>query len=409
MQQYRIPRTSRRTVLSQIGIACGLMTAGCTGGTRLPAVPRDAQMHADPPGMAGMRYSSIEETSELVEEGLAALRREERALRTTGHRGRLPPASYLAVSGGGEDGAFGAGLLVGWTAHGDRPEFKLVTGVSTGALIAPFAFLGPGCDAKLKSVYTEIDSRDIAEERWLGAALLDDAVADSAPLRRLVRHMLDTGITREIAAEYQQGRLLMIGTTNLDGRRGVIWNLGKIAASGHPRANRLIEDVLVASASIPGLFPPVMIDVEANGQRYQEMHVDGGVSAQVFAYPPTFQLGREAGSMGALRERHLYIIRNGRFDPEWEQVERRTLSIAGRSVSAMIQNQGVGDTYRIYATAQRDKVDYNLAFIPPTTRPAPKEPFDRRYMNELFDLGYRLGRNGYPWSKTPPGLGGARS
>jgi predicted acylesterase/phospholipase RssA len=206
-----------------------------------------------------------------------------------------------------------------------------------------------------------------------------------------------------IAAENAKGRLLLIGTTNIDARRPVIWNIGKIAASGNPNALELVRKILVASAAIPGAFPPTMIDVEVDGESYQEMHVDGGASAQVFVYPPKLRLAELSAEVGATRKRRLFVIRNSRLDPDWADTKRKTLSIAGRAISSLIQTQGVGDLYRIYATAQRDGVDFNLAFIPESFDVPLPEPFDRHYMNELFETGYSLGRAGYPWAKAPPG------
>ncbi|TXL75648.1 patatin family protein [Vineibacter terrae] len=381
-----------------------LLLSACSTPVRQAAVPKELQIEAEVPGMPGVRYFAREHSALLLHDAFESIQREKAQLKSAGGHGQLPPTQFLAISGGGEDGAFGAGLLLGWTASGARPEFKLVTGVSTGALTAPFAFLGPRYDDKLRWIYTEVTSKDILERRWLLAALLDDALSDTTPLKRLVQKFMNAEMMQDIAAENAKGRLLLIGTTNLDGRRGVIWNIGKIAASGHPRALNLIQDILVASAAIPGVFPPIMFDVEAGGRRYQEMHVDGGASAQVFAYPPLFGLGDEAKARGVVRGRRIYVIRNARLDADWEQVDRRALSIAGRSIAALIQNQGVGDLYRIYVTSRRDKVDFNLAFIPATFKTPLKEPFDKAYMNELFKIGYDLGARGYRWIKVPPGL-----
>ena len=320
-----------------------------------------------------------------------------------GNKGRLPPANFLAISGGGEDGAFGAGLLVGWTQAGTRPTFKIVTGISTGALTAPFAFLGPRYDEQLKAVYTTIGGKDVLEKRGMLAALFDDALSDNAPLQKLVAKYVTLDMLREIAAEHAKGRALLIGTTNLDARQPVMWNIGKIAASGNPKALELVRKILIASTAVPGAFPPMMIDVSVDGKHYQEMHVDGGASAQVFVYPPQLKIAEISEQVGIMRERRAYIIRNARLDPDWADTKRRVFSIAGRAVSSLIQNQGVGDLYRIYTTTQRDGVDFNLAFIPPTFNVELPQPFDHHYMNELFKVGYALGRSGYDWTKTPPG------
>jgi predicted acylesterase/phospholipase RssA len=208
---------------------------------------------------------------------------------------------------------------------------------------------------------------------------------------------------KAIAAEHAKGRLLIIGTTNLDARRPVIWNIGKIATRGGPEALELVHDILVASTAIPGAFPPTMIDVKVDGVPHQEMHVDGGASAQVFVYPPALQLAQLSKAARITRERRLFVIRNSRLDPDWANTERRTLSIAQRAVTSLIQNQGVGDLYRIYAITERDGVDFNLAFIPASFDVPLSEPFEQHYMNALFQLGYELARKGYPWTKTPPG------
>lgn len=392
---------------SFLGLWIGLLLlalAGCASPSRLEAVPAEAQYQVEIPGMPKVRYWADGEADAFMQDALAALRREEALLVQAGHRGPLPPVDFLAISGGGEDGAFGAGLLVGWSAAGTRPEFKAVTGISTGALIAPFAFLGTDYDDELKAVYTLVSSEDIFEKRNFLASFFDDAMSDTAPLRKLVSAMVDQGMLDAIAREHEKGRMLFIGTTNLDARRPVIWNIGKIAASRHPKALKLVRELLVASAAIPGMFPPVMIDVEADGRTYQEMHVDGGATAQVFVYPSSLDIKAVEKRVGQRRERSLYVIRNARLDPDWAEVERQTLSIAGRAVSSLIQTQGIGDLYRIYLSAERDGIHFNLAYIPETFKLQSEEPFDPEYMRELFGVGYKMAANGYPWAKTPPGF-----
>ncbi|MGE5767460.1 MAG: patatin-like phospholipase family protein, partial [Bacteroidota bacterium] len=201
-----------------------------------------------------------------------------------------------------------------------------------------------------------------------------------------------------------KGRILLIGTTNLDSMRPVMWSIGAIANSGQPNRLKLVQDILVASAAIPGAFPPMMIEVSADGRTYQEMHVDGGATAQVFVYPPSLNLHASDEAKGYSRERHLYVIRNARLDPNWAQVERSTMSIAGRAITALIQTQGLGDLYRIYLTSQRDNFDFKLAHIPRTFSRELAEPFDSGYMAELFQLGYDMAVKGYPWEKAPPGF-----
>ncbi|MEO3429522.1 patatin-like phospholipase family protein [Pelagibius sp. CAU 1746] len=384
-------------------LAGSSLLQGCAAPARLPAVPEDRQSAAAVAGMPGIRYWQEADIPMLIEDGKQSYYRELDLWQASGQQGELPPASYLAVSGGGEDGAFGAGLLVGWSEAGTRPEFKLVTGISTGALTAPFAFLGSSYDKQLKDVYTTISARDVLVERGLAALIFDDALSDNAPLRKLIARYFDETMLRAIAEEHAKGRVLLIGTTNIDARRPVVWNITKIAASGHPGALDLIHDVLVASAAIPAAFPPTMIDVEVDGQSYQEMHVDGGASAQVFVYPGALHVKDVSQEEKVQRERRAYIIRNGRLDPQWAETDRVTYSIGSRAISSLIQNQGVGDLYRIYTLAQRDGVDFNLAFIPPTFDVPLNEPFDQAYMKALYDLGYEIGKSGTVWAKEPPG------
>ncbi|OOQ46623.1 patatin [Pseudomonas jessenii] len=354
--------------------------------------------------MTGVRYVGGGDMTELNRVALEALQREQAYLVKLGHKGPMPPVTYLAISGGGDNGAFTAGLLNGWTVTGKRPEFKLVTGISTGALIAPFAFLGPKYDATLKRVYTTLSPKDVIAPRSFISGVLSDAMSDNAPLLKLTRQSVTEDMLKEVAAEYAKGRFLLVATADLDARRPIIWDMGKIATYGGPEALDLFVKIMIASASIPGGFPPMMIDVEVDGKPYQEMHVDGGIMAQVFAYPAGIRINEEAAKAGVTRERKLYVIRNARLDPDWAQVERSTMSIAGRSIASLIHSQGIGDLYRIYATTQRDGVDFNLGFIPASFNFPHKEEFDNEYMRKLYATGYDMALQSFPWLKVPPGF-----
>ncbi|MBP8290722.1 MAG: patatin-like phospholipase family protein [Chromatiaceae bacterium] len=381
-----------------------LLAQGCAGPVRKEAVPSAMTAHAVIPGLEDVRYRIGIDNEAIERETIDSLRREQAYLAASGQRGPLPPAAFLAISGGGDNGAFGTGLLNGWTAAGDRPEFKLVTGISTGALIAPFAFLGSAYDDRLKRLYTKVSPADIVTRRSLLAVLTNDALADNAPLWRLIEKEVDQALLDAIAREYEKGRLLLVGTVNLDSRQAVLWNLTRIAASRDPKALPLFRSIMIASAAIPGAFPPVLIDVEAKGQPYQEMHVDGGTMSQVFVYPPKLNLKELSKQHGISRERRVYVIRNARLDPEWAQVERRTMSIAGRAISSLIHTQGLGDLYRIYLTTQRDGVDFNLAYVPASFNAPHPEEFDPDFMRALYQTGYEMAIKGFPWKKRPPGF-----
>ncbi|MGE5201592.1 MAG: patatin-like phospholipase family protein [Acidobacteriota bacterium] len=395
--------TQSRRAIRAASLLLILLVVGCSGPVRNSAEPAKLADQATVLDIPNVRFFPDTQVDAMVQEALRALERE-RALRpnTAAPGGRLPPANFLGISGGSDDGAFGAGLLVGWSETGTRPEFKLVTGISTGALIAPFAFLGPDYDPQLRAVYTDVQPEDIFEQRSILNAVFNDALADTTPLYRVISKHVNEALLAAIAREYAKGRLLLIGTTNLDQERPVIWNIGAIAASGKSGALELFRKILLASASVPGVFPPVFVDVDADGQRYQEMHVDGGAVAQMFLYPPSIGLQPQMRQLLLARERHAFLIRNSRLDPEWASVDRRLLPIVGRAVSTMIHYSGYNDALRIYATTQRDGVDFNLAYIGSDFTVEHKESFDRAYMRALFDYGYQRARAGYPWSKAPP-------
>jgi predicted acylesterase/phospholipase RssA len=320
--------------------------------------------------------------------------------------GRRPVVNFLALSGGGSDGAFGAGVLCGWTASGKRPEFDLVTGVSTGALTAPFAFLGPKYDEALKTVFTTSTTQDIAIAQPVRGLLGGDSLASNAPLARVVAHYVNEGFLQEVATEHRKGRRLLIGTTNLDAERPVIWDMGQIAVSGRPESLELFRKVLLASAAIPAVFPPGFVKVAAEGGVYDEMHVDGGATREVFLVPTQFMAKKVDGNLGINPTRRAYIIRNGRVDPEYKPVKPKTLSIAGRAVSSLIKSQGVGDLYELFVFSKKNGIDYNLAYIPGDFVDTSTQAFDPVYMGKLFNLGYQMAEAGYPWKKTPPRMVG---
>ncbi len=373
------------------------LLTGCAGsGLRLNPLPATLETQAAIPGIPGARYWG-DQKPEGFGRWLALPGTELRE-----HFGGIMdrPHNYLVISGGGEDGAFGAGLLAGWSAAGTRPEFQMVTGVSTGALIAPFAFLGSRYDAQLQEVYTRYSSADLIEVRNIVSILSGDAAADTVPLQRLLERYIDDSVVAAIAAEGRRGRSLLVGTTNLDAARPVTWDLTRIAASGSPDAKRLIQQVILASASIPGAFPPVVIDVEANGHRFQELHVDGGVTSQLFLSPSGIDWGRVSERLGVVGKPQIYLIRNAKLTPAWEAVPQRLLPILARTVSTLIRTQGVGDLAQIYLLAKRDGLGYNLAWIPLDFTEVSKEAFDRDYMRNLFALGYDRAANGYPWLRN---------
>ena len=397
---------SRRSLLAFT--ACGAAASGlpaCSIPPRLAAVPRGRASTATVVGVPNERFFPTEAA------GQAALQREfvaavERQLMARGlpPTAPLPELDLLGISGGGENGAFGAGLLNGWTERGDRPTFFLVTGISTGALSVPFAFLGGARDPQLKGVYTDITLADVMVARGYTAAIWNDGMADNSPLFRTISRYIDEALLAEIGRAHDGGRLLLIGTSNLDAQMPVIWNVGAIARSGHPKALDTIRRILLASSAIPGAFSPVLFDATLDGRPFQELHVDGGAFAQVFLYPPSvsrFRQERLARRLPVAPAR-AWVIRNGRLDPDWASVDRRTVGIASRAVAAMISSAGYNDVRRIQAAAERDGVDYNLAFIGRDFTVEYDKPFDQAYMRPLYEYGRQRGLRGDAWVRRPP-------
>jgi predicted acylesterase/phospholipase RssA len=288
-------------------------------------------------------------------------------------------------------------LLVGWTDSGTRPEFKVVTGISAGALIAPFAFLGPKYDSVLRTVSVSVGSGDLFHRRGWLRALTGDAFADDTPLARLIERYIDAPLLAAVAREYAKGRLLLIGTTNLDANQPVVWNMGEIAASNDPRSLKLFRQIILASTSIPGVFPPVMIDVEVSNHKYQEMHVDGGVINQVFLFPMSMMQNLSTQRSFSTRERQVYLIRNGRVDSKWQPVPRRTTEVALHALDDLIEEQGINDLYRLEVTAREHGEHLHIAYIADTFSYPHLKAFAQDYMSHLFEYSYQLGLHGYPW------------
>ena len=375
----------------------------------VPGLPADVRYWGDDPSAAFRDWLSLPE--------------DENGVCCAGLMDR--PHNYLVISSGGVDGAFGAGLLVGWTAAGTRPEFQVVTGVSSGAMIAPFAFLGPAYDGSLRDIYSSFSSKDLVTRRGVLQALESDSIMDPAPLRRLIDLYLGDDEIARIAAEGRRGRKLLIGTTNLNAGRPVVWDLTKIAGSGAPNARQLIGDLILASASIPGVFPPVRISVESGGVRYDEIHVDGGVTAQLFLGPAGVDWKRVTERFRVQGRPQVYVIRNGRAyptwtalrtrvspllensisalnrdpdgTPAWHEVEPSFSSILMRSMESMLLTRGFNDAVQIFVNTHGDDLGFNLARIPDDFTLGSTEFYDRAYMQGLFERGYEMAKDGYPW------------
>lgn len=314
--------------------------------------------------------------------------------------------AHLALSGGGPNGAFGAGFLGGWTKTGQRPVFKIVTGVSTGALMAPFAFLGPKYDDLLREFYTTTTTHNIFSMLSIVPALLaGDSLADTAPLGELIAQHVTPALLSEVAEAHKRGRRLYIGTVDLDAQRFIVWNMGLIATSGQPNALDVFRQVMLASSSVPVAFPPVFFDVDAQGARHDEMHVDGGVAAGVFLNGGIFSFAALRAATGTAPGREeIFIVHNGRLFPVGEPTGRSVRAIARRVFNSAGIASTVGDLHRIYATTLREDAGYHWITIPERADVESREVFDPRVMVELYDLGLRTALAGPVWRTAPPGL-----
>jgi len=299
------------------------------------------------------------------------------------------PGPWLALSTGGGDGAFGAGLLSGWSLSGKRPEFSVVTGVSTGALMAPFAFIGSSPDDGLTTAYTPYNAGDIFED-----VKTPESLVDTWPLRRLIAKEVTPELLAEVAEAHRKGRRLFVATTNLDAQRGVIWNMGAIAAKGDDAALKLFRDVLAASTAIPGLFPPVLIDVEANGKKTQEMHADGGITAQVFVAPETMI---NSSSTTRIPAAQLYLIANNRLTSEFAMTERSLIFVLGHAINVGVQAMLRVNIDRAAAAAKRNEVPFYLSYPALSSAEQGKGAFDTEFMRGLFEQGVARGRGAEPF------------
>ncbi|MBR1153451.1 patatin-like phospholipase family protein [Bradyrhizobium sp. JYMT SZCCT0428] len=369
----------RTSVALAMVSALSLLTAGCS------SLPRTPHSFAE---ASSARVLDLSDLRRYADEPAATFRQYPAPAVLRG------PRTYLALSGGGADGAYGAGVLIGWTETGKRPSFSIVSGVSTGALIAPFAFLGPGHDATLRELYTSGIAESLLDAPNPFNAIFGAGLFGNARLRELVAKYIDADFVAAVAAEHAKGRRLLVVTTNLDSQRTAIWDMGRIASLRTPAALNLFRDVVAASASLPVVFPPMLVTAEANGKRFEEMHVDGGVTAPVLTLPEAYLLhDAKPGQMGNLQ---LYIER------EFKLVRNATVEIAARSSSTMTKIQTRSILYSTYIFARRNRFGFNLTYIEGDQPASPTSGFDTAYMRALFQYGYDRARGNRVWSVSPP-------
>lgn len=378
-------RSLRPSILTLVVVtALSLGLAACASGARSD-FGYGERAAAAPPGFPDVRFS-IEDEQDA--------HRMEAAMNEGVPRGADGRFDLIALSGGGANGAFTAGVMAGWTARGDRPDFEVVTGVSTGALAAPFVFLGSEWDDELREAYTGGEAEGLLRSRGL-KALFGSGVFSGAPLRALVEAHVDEDLLAAVAVEHAKGRLLLVATTDLDAQRGVIWNMGAIAARGGPEAVALFRDVLVASASIPGVFPPVMIASQGAGARFEEMHVDGGVMNPFVALPQI--MWRWTDPSGVLQGARIHVVVNGKDAPRFAVTRDAAPSVVGRALDTVLGGQLRQTLAANRAFAERTGVEFRVAAIPEDFDGGDALDFSQAAMTAIYDLGRGLALSGDVW------------
>ena len=397
--------TSTIVIVVRLALVCAfLCLAGCA---ILPrnAVPMDLMGTAVIPGMPEIRAPSGQISAAMMSDLARSFDQESPSDFPIGPDGYVHYA-HLALSGGGANGAFGAGLLNGWTKMGHRPVFKIVTGVSTGALMAPYVFLGPEYDGALRQFYTTTASHNIFRLLSIVPQLLGgESLADTGPLRVIIEQTVDAEFLRAVAQAHDSGRRLYIGTVDLDSQRFVVWNMGLIATNGRSGALELFRSIMLASASVPIAFPPVFFDVEAGGRRYDEMHVDGSVGFNVFYTGGAFSFSAARADVGRGQGREdIFVIHNGQLLPVPATTSRSLRSIAMRAFVLAAKSKTIGDLFRIYAVSLRESAGFKWITIPEGAELSGNQLFDPVVMSQLYEIGYQKALAGPPWSTDPPGL-----
>lgn len=368
--------------------AAGLLLSGCVSGSRSVFAAED-RADAVPMGVSGAADQPLRfylDDASRVAFFEASIRRG----LPVGPDGRM---DMVALSGGGANGAFTAGIMAGWTASGTRPDIEIVTGVSTGALAAPFVFLGPDWDDELEEAYTGGSASQLLQSQGLGA-LVDSGLYRGQPLRDLVESFVDERMLAAVAAEAATGRVLLVATTDLDSQRGVSWDMGAIASQGGPEALALFRNVLIASASIPGAFPPVLIPSESGGRRFEEMHVDGGVATPFLGLPETFWSYRDVA--GRLEGARLHVIVNGRISPSFEITRDSMAGVLGRSVNTLMLSSLAGTLAGNRAFADRNGLVFRYAALPDDSQADPLD-FSIEAMRAVFEVGRVGALDGSIW------------
>jgi hypothetical protein len=394
-------------------VLLGVLVLGCRGAGE-PVSPAQVGLNTrdliDPAAQAEAEEltpgSQLAAAAEFLRKERKA-KLEEQSKKEGGQAVIRPDRNVLCLSGGGSFGAYSAGVLIGWTEQGTRPEFDVVTGISTGALISTFAFLGPKYDPQLRHFYTALRSRDLYRLRPVRALLGGEAFADTSPMAARLDAFFTPEVVREIADAHRRGRRLYVGTTEQEGKQFVVWDIGAMAERGRPCDRDLIVKVILGSAAPAGFFPSAQIDVEVDGRRYTERHVDGSVSQSLFFRPPYVPPEERSGVAARdLAGAKVYVIVAGKLYADAEVIRPWSLAQASKSVSTLLYAQTRGDLQRLYTVCLLTGMDYYVSAIPQGYEaPTSSAAFEPAVMTALFEEGRRVIGSPEAWRILPPGVG----
>ena len=386
-------------------ITCLLASSGCAHVRH--AVPENLVGKAVVAGMPDIRYYEGKPDSfSMMRQSLADSFKDEGKSDYIVDGIKTYPA--LIIGGGVSNSAYGIGLLKGWSKEGSRPVFKIVTGYSSGSILAIAAFSGKDYEDRLADLFTSISTKDVVRQKSIFGILFGDSVYSSALFAKKIDNIVDEDLMAKIAEEHRKGRRLYVGTSDLDAQGFVIWDMGALASKGVPDSVKMFRKIILASCSFSAMLPPVYFQVEAGGRRYDEMHADGGVIGGIFYIYQLMEGGGSTVQSSGINHRgfrtRVYVLNCCYMSPHSKQVEANLAAITSRLIETNGASKMIGDTYRIYAFAKEKGWDYNLAYIPEDFKPNQKEMFDRQEMQRLFKRGYDDAAVGYKWHKAPPGL-----
>ena len=383
-----------RLLLLSLGIAL-LFSACATRPTPLP----EAHAQKLPWGAIDLDINSKDKCSIKNSLGSVLTQKAQRYSKKNGS----VPFDILTLTGGGSRGAFGTGLILGWTDKGNIPKFDIITGISTGAVMAPFIFLGEEELKKVEYFYTKMHTENVFVSTW-SSFFGYGYIMNAKPLKKLFKKNFDKAFLDKVTQEHKKGRRLYIGTTNIDTGQLTVWDMGAIASSDREDKYQRFADIVYASSALPVYLPPQYMSVDVDGKDYYQMHIDGGIYAQVFMIGLLVNWGEVLEfdkSDNTDFNVTLYTVANRKYRQRdiYQPVEQAPFSIIEAYVLTEMDLLFDRSVYRLYKSCEKKGFKFRMASIPdkmPDVITVPTE-FKPKEMIELFNIGYQLGKTDIPW------------